>query len=192
MLDDLVAAGKLRHYGVSVEKIDEALQAIRYPGVQSVQMVFNLFRQRPADDFFAQAQSAGVGILARVPLASGLLSGRMRADTAFAPDDHRHFNRQGEAFDVGETFSGVDYATGLAAVSDLRPLLPPGVTLAQLALRWILMHPAVSCAIPGSRHPAQMAENALAADLPALDPQTMSAIRAVYDSRIRDAVHHRW
>ena len=192
VLDDLVAAGKLRHYGVSVEKVDEALQAIEHPGVQSVQIIFNLFRQRPAEAFFAQAQARGVGILARVPLASGLLSGRMGAETTFAPDDHRHFNRHGEAFDVGETFSGVDYDTGLQAVAALQALVPAGQTLAQLALRWILMHPAVTCAIPGGRRPAQIAENMAAADQPPLSPHAMACAREVYDTWIRGAVHHRW
>lgn len=192
VLDDLVAAGKLRHYGVSVETVDEALQAIEHPGVQSVQIIFNLFRQRPAEQFFARAQARGVGILARVPLASGLLSGRMSAQTTFAPDDHRHFNRHGEAFDVGETFSGVDYDTGLRAVAELQPLVPPGQTLAQLALRWILMHPAVTCAIPGGRRAAQIEENMAAADLPALSDETMARIRAIYDASIRPLVHDRW
>ena len=133
-----------------------------------------------------------MGILARVPLASGLLSGRMSADTAFAPDDHRHFNRHGEAFDVGETFSGVDYATGIRAVASLMPLVPPGQTLAQLALRWILMHPAVTCANSGRQAPTAIEENVACADLPPLSPQTMAAIRAVYESHIKASVHHRW
>lgn len=192
VLDDLVAAGKLLHYGVSVEKVDEALQALEFPGVQTVQIIFNVFRQRPAEQLLARAQARGVGLLARVPLASGLLSGRMTAQTEFAPDDHRHFNRHGEAFDVGETFSGVDYDTGLQAVDALRALVPEGQTLAQLALRWILMHPAISCAIPGGRRPEQIAENVAAADLAPLSAATMAAIAALYEARFRSAVHGRW
>lgn len=192
VLDELVAAGKLLHYGVSVEKVDEALQALEFPGVQSVQIIFNVFRQRPAERLLALAQARGVGVLARVPLASGLLSGRMTAQTEFATDDHRHFNRHGEAFDVGETFSGVDYDTGLQAVEALRALVPEGQTLAQLALRWILMHPAISCAIPGGRQPAQIAENMAAADQAPLSAATMAAIAALYETRFKAAVHGRW
>ncbi len=156
MLDDLVAAGKLLHYGVSVEKVEEALKAIEFPNVQTVQIIFNLFRLRPADLFFPQAQAQQVGILARVPLASGLLTGKLSAASTFQADDHRQFNRHGEAFDVGETFSGVPYEVGLQAVEELRPLAPPGVTMAQFALRWILMFDAVTCAIPGAKRPAQV------------------------------------
>ena len=163
-LDKLVTEGKLRHYGVSVEKVEEALKAIEYPGVQSVQIIFNAFRHRPAELFFGEAKRRGVGILARVPLASGLLSGKLKRDTAFEPDDHRKFNRKGEAFDRGETFSGVDYETGLNAVEELRPLVPAGAKLAQWALRWILMFDAVTCAIPGARNPRQVEENARAAE----------------------------
>jgi len=148
-LDDFVKAGKLRHYGVSVEKVEEALKAIEYPGVQSVQIIFNIFRQRPKDLFFKEAQRRRVGILARLPLSSGMLTGKFNRTSTFSPDDHRGFNRRGEAFDRGETFSGVDYETGLKAVEELRALLPGGATLAQFALRWILMFPAVTCAIPG-------------------------------------------
>ncbi len=192
VLDDLKAAGKLRHYGVSVERVDEALQAIEYPGVQTVQITFNIFRQKPRDRFFAEAERRGVGILARLPLSSGMLSGKMTPTTAFAPDDHRAFNREGAAFDRGETFSGLDYATGLKAVESLRTALPPGVSLAQLALRWILMFPAVSCAIPGAKRAAQVDENVSAADLPPLSDETMGAIQAVYDEQVRSHVHHLW
>ncbi len=192
VLDDLQQQGKLRAYGVSVEKVEEALKAIEYPGVQSVQIVFNIFRQRPADLFFEQAQRRQVGILARVPLASGLLTGKLRPDTPFAPNDHRAFNRHGEAFDRGETFAGVDYAVGLEAAEALHALLPPGVTLAQLALRWILMFPAVTCAIPGARTVEQATANAQAADLPALSEAAMNEIAALYQSRIRPLVHHYW
>jgi len=192
VLDDMIKAGKLRHYGVSVEKVEEALKAIEYPNVQSVQIIFNIFRQRPADLFFAEAQRRKVGILARVPLASGLLTGKLSRNSSFAAEDHRNFNRQGEAFDRGETFSGVDYETGLRTVEALRPFVPPGATLAQLALRWILMFPAVTCAIPGAKRPAQVEENVAAANLPAFSPETMARIRGLYDSSIRPLVHHYW
>jgi aryl-alcohol dehydrogenase-like predicted oxidoreductase len=191
-LDRLVEEGKLRHYGVSVEKIEEALKAIEFPGVETVQIIFNMFRQRPAELFFPEAKRRRVGILARVPLASGLLTGRMERDTTFAKDDHRIFNRHGERFDRGETFSGVDYETGLAAVEELRPLAPAGASLAQLALRWILMFDAVSCAIPGAKRPAQVEENVRAADIPALSEAQMAKVREIYDARIRPLVHQRW
>jgi aryl-alcohol dehydrogenase-like predicted oxidoreductase len=192
VLDDLVAAGKLRHYGVSVEKVEEALKAINYPQVQTVQIIFNMFRQRPAELFFGQARTQGVGILARVPLASGLLTGKMRADTTFEPTDHRHYNRHGESFDVGETFAGVPYEVGLAAVEELRPLVPAGASMAQMALRWILMFDAVTCAIPGAKRPAQAAANVAASELAPLDTATMAAVRDVYDRLIRPHVHQRW
>ena len=192
VLDDLVEAGKVRFYGASVETVAQAMRVIEWPHVQSVQIIFNLFRVKPADAFFAAAAAKKVGILARVPLASGLLSGRFTADTKFGEDDHRRFNRKGESFDAGETFSGVDYDTGLRAVEELRPLVPAGATLPQLALRWILMHPAVTAAIPGARSPAQVAENVAAAGLPALPAATMEQARAVYDRHFRAAVHGRW
>ncbi|WP_295816412.1 aldo/keto reductase [uncultured Deinococcus sp.] len=192
VLDRFVQDGLIRHYGVSVELVSEALEAIRHENVATVQIIFNAFRLKPADAFFAAARAANVGILARVPLASGLLTGKLRADTPFAADDHRAFNRQGEAFDKGETFSGVEYATGLEAVERLRPLVPQGVTLAQFALRWILMFPEVSCAIPGARNPQQVESNAAAADLPPLTPEQMDAVRAVYDDLIRAQVHPHW
>lgn len=191
-LDDLVQAGKIRYYGVSVEKVEEALKAIEYPNVQTVQIIFNMFRHRPAELFFPEAKRRKVGILARVPLASGLLTGKMTPQTAFALDDHRHFNRHGEAFDVGETFSGVDYKTGLEAVEELRPLVPPGATMAQFALRWILMFDAVTCAIPGAKRPSQAEDNVRAADLPPLLPEVMAKVREIYDRLIREQVHHRW
>jgi aryl-alcohol dehydrogenase-like predicted oxidoreductase len=192
VLDDLVKAGKLRHYGVSVEKVEEALKAIEYPAVQSVQIIFNIFRQRPADLFFGEAQRRGVGILARVPLSSGLLSGKITRASTFAADDHRAFNRHGESFDRGETFSGLDFELGLQAVEALRPLVPPGQTMAQMALRWILSFPAVSCAIPGAKRPAQVEENVRAADLPQLPEATLAQIRAIYDQQVRPHVHHYW
>lgn len=192
VLDDLVQAGKIRYYGVSVEKVEEAIKAIQYPNVQTVQIIFNIFRQRPAELFFPLAQEAQVGILARVPLASGLLTGKMSRETTFSADDHRQYNRHGEAFDVGETFSGVDFETGLAAVEELRPLVPPGATMAQLALRWILMFEAVSCAIPGAKNRAQVLDNVNAANLPPLSDAVMARIQAIYDEAIKEQVHHRW
>jgi aryl-alcohol dehydrogenase-like predicted oxidoreductase len=192
VLDRLVTAGKLRYYGVSVERVEEALKAIEYPNVQTVQIIFNCFRQRPADLFFEQAARKRVGILARVPLASGLLSGKLLRDSQFAADDHRQFNRHGEAFDRGETFSGVDYETGLAAVEEFRGLLPEGVSMAQFALRWILMHDAVSCAIPGGKRAAQVQDNCAASELALLSEAAMAAVKRIYDTRIRGAVHQRW
>jgi aryl-alcohol dehydrogenase-like predicted oxidoreductase len=192
VLDDLVQAGKLLHYGVSVEKVEEALKAIEYPNVESVQIIFNIFRQRPAELFFEQAMRRKIAILARVPLASGLLTGKMTPKTSFEEDDHRAFNRHGEDFDRGETFSGVDYETGLQAVDELRPLIPEGWNMAQFALRWIMMFEAVSCAIPGAKTPEQAEDNVHAADLPQLAPATMDTVRALYDNRIRPLVHHYW
>jgi aryl-alcohol dehydrogenase-like predicted oxidoreductase len=192
VLDDLVKQGKLRYYGVSVEKVEEALKAIEYPNVQTVQIIFNIFRQRPAELFFKQAKQRKVGILARVPLASGLLTGKMKADTKFEADDHRGFNRHGESFDRGETFSGVDYPIGLQTVEELRTLVPKGMSLSQFALRWILMFDAVTCAIPGAKNPEQAEQNVKAADLPALSKARMSKIKEIYDSNIRGLVHHYW
>ena len=192
VLDDLVRAGKIRYYGVSVEKVEEALKAIEFPNVQTVQIIFNCFRQRPAELFFPQAKQKQVGILARVPLASGLLTGKFARDAAFAAEDHRSFNRHGEAFDVGETFSGVDFETGLEAVEEIRSVLPDGVSPTQFALRWILMFDAVTCAIPGGKRPEQVADNCHASDLPPLTPDAMSAIRSIYDRNIRRQVHQRW
>jgi aryl-alcohol dehydrogenase-like predicted oxidoreductase len=191
-LDELVRQGKVQYYGVSVQKTEEALKAIEFPHLQSIQIVFNVFRQRPAELFFREALRRQVAVIARVPLASGILTGKMRPDTTFDPDDHRVFNRNGEIFDRGETFSGVDYATGLQAVEELRPLVPPGTSLAQFALRWILMFDAVTCAIPGAKLPAQVEDNARAADLPPLSDEAMAAVKAIYDRRIRALVHHYW
>lgn len=192
ILDDLVKQGKIRHYGVSVERIAEAQRAIEYPGVQSVQIIFNMFRQRPAEDFFPEAKRRQVGIIARVPLASGMLTGKMTPATTFAPDDHRNYNREGQSFDRGETFSGVDYEIGLRAVEELRTLVPPETTMAEMALRWILMFDAVTCAIAGAKRPAQAEDNIHAADLPPLSDSTMERIRAVYDRDIRAQVHRSW
>jgi len=191
-LDGLLKAGKLRYYGVSVEKVEEALKAIEYPNVQTVQIIFNMFRQRPLDLFFGEAQRRRVGILARVPLSSGMLTGKMSRASSFHKDDHRQFNRQGESFDRGETFSGLDYEVGLQAVEELRSLVPSDMTMAQMALRWILMSPAVTCAIPGAKRPSQVEENVRAADLPALSDETMTQVRAVYDRLVRPQVHYYW
>jgi aryl-alcohol dehydrogenase-like predicted oxidoreductase len=192
ILDDLVQQGKLRFYGVSVERVDEALKAITYPHVQSVQIIFNMFRLKPAEQFFAAAREHRVGILARVPLASGLLTGKFRPQTQFAANDHRNFNRHGEAFDQGETFSGVDYETGLQAVEQLRPLVPQGATMAEFALRWILMFPEVTSAIAGAKNPEQVEDNVRAATLPPLSHEKMDRVREIYDTYIRPLVHHRW
>ena len=191
-LDDLVARGKIRSYGVSVERIEEALKAIEYEGVASVQIIFNMFRLRPTELLFREAKSRNVGIIARVPLASGLLTGKMSAASRFAADDHRAFNRHGEAFDVGETFSGVPYDTGLEAMEEIRQLVPEGATPAQFALAWILAHPAVSSVIPGGKNAGQVADNAAASDLGALPSETMDRIVEIYDEYIRNEVHHRW
>ena len=192
LLDDFVREGKLRYYGVSVEQVSEALDAMQHPNVQSIQIIFNMFRHKPAERVFPQAKAKQVGILARVPLASGLLTGKLTKSSTFEAGDHRQFNRQGEMFDKGETFSGVPYDVGLEAVERLRPLVPGGATLAQLALRWILMFDAVTCAIPGAKNEQQARNNVRAADLPALDDRTMEAVRAVYDQYIRAQVHSRW
>jgi aryl-alcohol dehydrogenase-like predicted oxidoreductase len=192
ILDDLVSAGKLRYYGVSVETVQEALAAMQHPGVQSIQIIFNMFRLKPAEAVLDEAARRQIGILARVPLASGLLTGKLRNDTVFAADDHRAFNRDGQAFDKGETLSGVPYEVGLAAVEQLRPLVPPGASLTQFALRWILMFEGVTCAIPGARTAGQARENAGAAPLPPLDDETMAAVRRVYDEHIRPHVHAGW
>jgi aryl-alcohol dehydrogenase-like predicted oxidoreductase len=191
-LDELVTDGLVRHYGVSVETVDEAMRALRHPRVETVQIIFNAFRLKPAEAFFPAAIERSVGVLARVPLASGLLTGKLRRDSVFAPDDHRHFNREGQAFDKGETFSGVPYEVGLTAGERLAALVPPGETLVDLALRFILSFAAVSCAIPGARTPEQARANAGAADRPPLDEATVAAVRAVYDELVRPHVHQNW
>jgi aryl-alcohol dehydrogenase-like predicted oxidoreductase len=191
-LDAMVAERRIAAYGVSVERVEEGLKALEYPNVASVQIIFNAFRQRPATLFLREAARRGVGVIVRVPLASGLLSGKYTRETSFAPDDHRTFNRRGEAFDVGETFAGVPFEAGLDAVEELRELVPDGATLAQFALRWILMHPEVSTVIPGARSPDQAQANAAAADLPDLDEATMARVADVYERRIAPYVHQRW
>jgi aryl-alcohol dehydrogenase-like predicted oxidoreductase len=191
-LDALVTAGKIRHYGVSVEKVEEALKAIEYPGVVSVQIIYNIFRQRPARLFFREAKARNVGVIVRVPLASGLLTGRMTRETTFTKDDHRLYNRRGEAFDVGETFAGVPYEAALDAVEAIRPLVPAGTSMAAFALRWILMQEAVSVVIPGAKSRAQAEGNAKAGASAPLSPETMEALRQIYQERIAQYVHQRW
>jgi aryl-alcohol dehydrogenase-like predicted oxidoreductase len=192
ILDDLVGQGKIRYYGVSVEKVSEALKAIEYPNLQTVQIIFNLFRRKPTYEFFGKALERHVGILARVPLASGMLTGKFSRETSFAPEDHRNFNRYGQSFDQGETFSGVDFETGLQAVEEIRRIVPPEMSLAQFALRWILMFDAVTCAIPGAKHPAQVAENVHAADLPPLSNTELEAAMEIYNAHFRDQVEANW
>jgi aryl-alcohol dehydrogenase-like predicted oxidoreductase len=191
-MDDLVKGGKVQHYGVSVERVEEGLKAMEFPNVESIQIIFNMFRQRPAERFLAEAQRRGVATIIRVPLASGMLTGKLTAQSTFERDDHRHFNRHGEAFDVGETFSGVPYEAGLTAVDELKSLVPAGASLAQLALRWILMFDGVSTIIPGGKNPRQVEDNSGASALPALSEQQMRSVRTVYERHIRPSVHQRW
>jgi len=191
-LDELKAQGKIRHYGVSVERVEEGLKSLEYPGVQSIQIILNVFRQRPLETLLAKAAERRVGIIARVPLASGLLSGKLQAGQSFEADDHRNFNRHGEAFDQGETFSGVDYDLALSVVDSLRSLVPADASMAQWAIRWILMHPAVTCSIPGARRPAQVEENMAAADLPPMSDEVIAKVAQIYHERIRQSVNQRW
>jgi aryl-alcohol dehydrogenase-like predicted oxidoreductase len=192
ILDDLVHAGKIQFYGVSVEKVEEALKAIEFPGVQSVQIIYNIFRQRPADLFFIEAKKRDVGIIARLPLSSGMLTGKLSRQSAFEKDDHRSFNRYGEAFDRGETFSGFDYDLSLDVVDKLRRLVPDGATMAQFAIKWILMNPAVTCAIPGAKNPSQVEENIKSADMPHLSDDVIKEIRDIYNEQVKPFVHHYW
>jgi aryl-alcohol dehydrogenase-like predicted oxidoreductase len=192
ILDDLVKAGKLRYYGASVEKVSEAMRAIQYPNVQSIQIIFNMFRLKPAEEFFPAAQKHQVGILARLPLASGLLTGKLTAQSTFDKDDHRSFNREGAAFDKGETFSGVPYELGLEVAEELKRIKPAGMTMAQFAMRWILMFDAVTCVIPGAKRPSQEEENAATADLPPLSKGVMEAVRQLYDRKLRSLIHPQW
>ena len=192
IMEGLVQDGKIKNYGVSVEKIEEALKAMEYPGVKSVQIIYNIFRQRPAGLFFREAKARNVAIIVRVPLASGLLTGKMTADTEFAADDHRAFNRHGEAFDKGETFAGVPYELALEVVEEIRQLVPDNATMAQFALRWILMEDAVSVVIPGAKTDVQAKANAQASDLTPLSPDVMNKLRELYQTRIASHVHHYW
>ncbi|TCL70381.1 aldo/keto reductase [Rhizobium sp. BK251] len=191
-LDELQKAGKIKGYGVSVEKVEDGLKAIEYPGVVSIQIIYNIFRQRPDHLFFKEAHRKNVAIIARVPLASGLLSGKISRDTKFASDDHRNYNRHGEAFDVGETFAGVPFEVGLQAVEDVRKLVPAGASMAAFALRWILMNEAVTVVIPGARNAEQAKANAAAADLAPLSADVMAATREIYARLIAPHVHQRW
>ncbi|HCK65703.1 MAG TPA: aldo/keto reductase [Anaerolineae bacterium] len=192
ILDDLVKAGKLKNYGVSVEKVEEALKAIEYPNVKTIQIIFNIFRQRPSDLFFEQAIKKKVGVLARLPLSSGMLSGKFTSNSTFESTDHRAFNRDGAGFDKGETFSGLDYETGLRAVESLRKIIPSEMTMAEFALRWILMFPAITCAIPGAKRPSQVEENVRAADLPEIPEAVMRQVEALYNEQVKAHVHHLW
>ncbi|WP_121821551.1 aldo/keto reductase [Halostella salina] len=184
--------GRIDHYGVSVERVEEGLKAIEYPGVETVQIIFNPFRQRPADLFLDRAAERDVGVIVRVPLASGLLTGKLSRDAEFPENDHRNYNRDGEAFDVGETFAGVPFETGLDAVEELRPAVPDDATMAQTALRWILDHDAVSTVIPGSTTPEHIRDNVAAADLPPLSAAQREAVDEVYEEYVKEHVHHRW
>lgn len=192
VMEDMITAGKIRNYGVSVEKVEEGLKAIEYPGVASVQIIYNIFRQRPSGLFFREAKAKNIGVIVRVPLASGLLTGKMTKETAFAADDHRAFNRNGEAFDKGETFAGVPFDVALEAVEEIRRLVPDNITMAQFALRWILMEEAVGVVIPGAKNAAQAAANAAASDVAPLPPEVIGELRNIYEQRIAPHVHHLW
>jgi aryl-alcohol dehydrogenase-like predicted oxidoreductase len=191
-LDGMVKEGLIKNYGVSVEKVEEALKAIQYPGVKTVQIIFNMFRQRPAELFFREAKARKIGIIVRVPLASGLLTGKMTKDTKFEKNDHRNYNREGAAFDRGETFAGVGYQEGLQAVEALARIKPEGFTMAQFALKWILSHDAVSCTIPGAKRPTQVEDNCRASDLPDLSAKVMDGVRDIYEKYVKRDVHQRW
>jgi aryl-alcohol dehydrogenase-like predicted oxidoreductase len=191
-LSTLRSEGKIDHYGVSVERVEEGLKAIEYPDVETVQIIFNPFRQRPSELFFDEAARRDVGVIVRVPLASGLLTGNLSVETEFAANDHRNFNREGEAFDRGETFAGVPYERGLEAVEELRPLVPEDATMAQFTLRWILDHDAVSTVIPGSTDPTHVRENVIAASLPPLTTDEIERVEEIYEEYVADAVHQRW
>lgn len=192
LFDRLEQQGKIRNLGVSVEKVEEAIKAIEYPNVTTVQIIFNMFRHRPSELFFSLAKQRNVGVIVRVPLASGLLSGKMSRSTTFGPQDHRAFNRDGKYFDKGETFSGVDFETGLKAVEDLKKLFPSDTSLAVWALRWILMFDEVSCVIPGASSVGHVESNVAASELPPLTDEKMAGVKAVYEKYIKDSVHQLW
>lgn len=192
ILDDLVKEGKLLFYSVSVEKVEEALKAIEYQNVQTVQIIFNMFRQRPAELFFELAKKKQVGILARVPLSSGMLTGKFNKNSKFEVNDHRKYNRHGESFDKGETFSGVDFNLSLKAVEELKSICPRGMSLTQFALKWILMFDAVTCTIPGAKRKEQVEENISSVDLPLISNETMSEVKSIYNRYIKESVHHFW
>ncbi|PUU89724.1 aldo/keto reductase [Halanaerobium sp.] len=191
-LEEMVKAGKIKNYGVSVEKVEEAMKALEYENLATVQIIYNMFRHKPGDEFLAKAKEKGVGIICRVPLASGLLTGKFSKDSTFAEDDHRNYNRDGEAFDKGETFSGVDFELGLKAVEELEKIKPEALTMAQFALKWILMNDAVSCVIPGGKKPWQVKDNAAASEADDLPDEVMERVDEIYDEYIRDSVHHLW
>ncbi len=188
----MVQKNKIRYFGVSVEKIEEALSAMEYSGVSTIQIIFNMFRQRPAELFLEKAKKKNVGVIVRVPLASGLLSGKMTKDTVFPKNDHRNFNRGGQAFDVGETFAGVPFETGLRAVEELKRIKPEGYSMPQFALKWILMHDAVSTVIPGGKRPEQVADNVKASELLSLSNNVIEKVKEVYSDYIKPHVHERW
>lgn len=192
ILDDLVKVGKIKYYGVSVEKVEEALKAIEYPNIQSVQIIFNMFRQRPSELFFDQAKKRNVGILARVPLSSGMLTGKFTKYSKFEEDDHRKFNRKGEEFDKGETFSGIDYNLSLKAVQELKSICVERASMSQFALRWILMFDAITCAIPGAKRKEQVEENIKSIELPSLTKKTMGEVKRIYNQFLKEQVHHYW
>lgn len=192
MMEEIVKKGKIANYGVSVEKVSEAMDAIQYPNVKSIQIIFNIFRQKPAELFFKEAAKNNVGIIVRVPLASGLLTGKMNKNSSFPQNDHRNYNINGDAFDVGETFSGVNYEKGLMAVEKLKELIPSGFTLTDLALKWILMHEEVSVVIPGAKNREQATNNVKASDLNDIDASLISKINSIYDEMIKADIHHRW
>jgi aryl-alcohol dehydrogenase-like predicted oxidoreductase len=191
-LNEMVKNKKIKYYGVSVEKVEEALKAIEYPGVSTIQIIFNMFRQRPAELFFREAKDKNIGIIVRVPLASGLLSGKMTKQSKFPSNDHRNFNREGKSFDVGETFAGVPFDTGLKAVEELKKIKPEEYSMPQFALKWILMHDAVSTVIPGGKRTEQVEDNILAGKLPNLSDQTVKKVKAIYEDYIKPHVHQRW
>ena len=192
MMEEIVKKGKIANYGVSVEKVSEAMDAIQYPNVKSIQIIFNIFRQKPAELFFKEAAKNNVAIIVRVPLASGLLTGKMNKDSSFPQNDHRNYNINGDAFDVGETFSGVNYEKGLMAVEKLKELIPSGFTLTDLALKWILMHEEVSVVIPGAKNREQVTNNVKASDLNDIDASLISKINSIYDDIIKEDIHPRW
>jgi len=191
-LDEFKSQGLIKHYGVSVEKIEEAIKAMQYPGVETVQIIFNIFRQRPNELFFDLARKNKIGIISRVPLASGLLTGKFNKSTQFAKTDHRNYNRKGSAFDVGETFAGVDFSTGLAAVEELKKMKPAVYSMPQFAIRWILDHKEVSCVITGASKPEHIIDNAQASRLKPLNKTNANKIKKLYEAKIKASVHQRW
>ena len=191
MMDQLVQKGKIKYYGVSVETVEEAMEAIKYPNIKSVQIIFNIFRQKPAEVFFKEAAKKDIGIIVRVPLASGLLTGKMNSQSTFPSNDHRNYNIQGKAFDVGETFAGVPYNKGIDAVEELKKIIPEGFTLADMSLKWILSHPEVTVVIPGAKNSDQAQLNTTASDKGSID-NVMEQIQEIYKNIIKPEVHHRW